>query len=198
VASLFYFVLARMSSKQRDFVLSDAAEYVEEACFYLAENKVSDTEIAKSFNLTPEQVKQAILSYRRKIARKKATFNEDTKDFWAKNFQESSGDERVTLVDDKGRYYHGWKSELANLSSEKIVELLVINKQYSDRHPLSEFSKGQAVIGYDPIVPLRNIRHTVSILEELLRKKEEKEEDTSVSSTENSNKKHSRSKRTGL
>jgi hypothetical protein len=178
--------------------LSDAAEYVEEACFYLAENKVPDKEIAKSFNLAPAQVKQAILSYRRKIERKKAIFDEDTKEFWAKNFQESSGDERVTLVDDKGRYYHGWKSELASLSSERIVELLVINKQYSDRHPLSEFSKGQAVIGYDPIVPLRNIRHTVSILEELLRKKEEEEEHSSVSSTKKDNKRQHRRKRTGL
>lgn len=174
--------------------MSDPAEYVEEACFYLAENKVKTGEIAKAFNLTLPQVKKAIVSYRKKIDQKKATFEEDTKDFWAKNFKESSGDERVTMVDDKGRYYHGWKSELENLSSEKIVELLVINKQYSDKHPLSEFSKGQSVIGYDPIVPLRNIRHTVSILEDLLRKKEGEGQQSISSKKKNNNGKEKQAK----
>jgi hypothetical protein len=154
-------------------------DYVEEACFYLSEQEIRKNEIAKAFNLTVEQVKSAVSSYKTKIEKGKAKYEEQAKEFWAKNYKESSGDERVTLVDDKGRYYHGWKSELEKLSSEKIVELLVINKQYSDKHPLSEFSKGQAVIGYDPIVPLRNIRRTVSMLEELLQKKEEIEEQKS-------------------
>jgi hypothetical protein len=174
--------------------MSDATEFVEEACFYLAENKVSKIEIAKAFSLTIPQVKNAIISYRKKIDKKKAKFDEDTRDFWTKNYKESSGDERVTMVDDKGRYYHGWKSELADLGSEKIVELLVINKQYSDKHPLSEFSKGQAVIGYDPIVPLRNIRHTVSILEELLQNKEGEERKSNSSNGKNDNKKRVRQK----
>ncbi|MDH2900278.1 MAG: hypothetical protein PXY39_04850 [archaeon] len=147
-------------------------DYVEEACFYLSEQKLGKKDIAEAFNLSLAQVESAILSYKTKIDKGKAKYESDAKEFWVKNYRESSGDERVTLVDDKGRYYHGWKSELENLSSEKIVELLVINKQYSDKHPLSEFSKGHAVIGYDPIVPLRNIRRTVSLLEELLEKKE--------------------------
>ncbi len=170
--------------------MSDPAEYVEEACFYLAENKIKTSEIAKAFNLTLPQVEKAIISYRKKIGQKKARFDDDTKEFWAKNFKESSGDERITMVDDKGRYYHGWKSELENLNSERIVELLVINKQYSDKHPLSEFSKGKAVIGYDPIVPLRDIRRTVSILEDLLRNKEG-EEQKSVSPNDKNERKRS-------
>lgn len=145
---------------------------MEEACFYLSEQKLGKKDIAEAFNLSLAQVESAILSYKTKIDKGIANYESDANEFWAKNYRESSGDERVTLVDDKGRYYHGWKTELENLSSEKIVELLVINKQYSDKHPLSEFSKGQAVIGYDPIVPLRNIRRTVSLLEELLEKKE--------------------------
>ncbi len=143
-------------------------DYVEEACFYLSENKIEKKEIASEFNLTVAQVVRAVTSYKRKIAQGKAEYEEDAKQFWAKNYKESSGDEKITLVDQKGRYYHGWKSELEKLSSEKIVELLVLNKEYSDKHPLSEFSKGQAVIGYDPLVPLRNIRRTVALLEEIL------------------------------
>lgn len=170
------FSILRRSTRpqnQKRYAMID--EYVEEACFYLRESKIGKREIARAFNLTLPQVSNAIGSYRKKIDQKKVRFDVETKEFWEKNYKESSGDERVTMVDDKGRYYHGWESELENLSSEKIVELLVINKQYSDRHPLSEFSKGEAVVGYDPIVPLRNIRRTVSILEELLQKKEEQE-----------------------
>ncbi len=149
-----------------------ATDYVEEGCFYLSEAMVSTPEIASSFNLSQEQVKNAIESFRKKIDSGSEKYEEDAKEFWAKSFKESSGDERITLVDDKGRYYHGWKSELEVLSSERIVELLVVNKQYSDKHPLSEFSKGQTIVGYDPLVPLRNIRRTVSLLEEILQKKE--------------------------
>ncbi|MGI0083455.1 MAG: hypothetical protein ACREBQ_00060 [Nitrososphaerales archaeon] len=147
-------------------------DYIEEACFYLSETKHGKKEIAFAFSLTPAQVTSAITSYRKKISQGKAKYEEDAKEFWAKNYKESSGDERITLVDEKGRYYHGWKSELEALTSEKMVELLVVNKQYSDKHPLSEFSKGHAVIGYDPHVPLRNIRRTVSLLEEMLVRKE--------------------------
>jgi hypothetical protein len=151
-------------------------DYVEEACFYLSEQKMQSRDIAGAFNMSVEQVENAVQSYRTKIEKGEVKYDEDAKEFWSKNYRESTGDERITLVDDKGRYYHGWKSELEKLDSEKIVELLVINKKYSDKHPLSEFSKGEAVIGYDPIVPLRNIRRTVALLEELLQKKEEEGE----------------------
>jgi hypothetical protein len=166
--------------------------YVEEACFYLSEGKVPKKDIARAFNLTPEQVDSAVKSYKKKIDTGKEKVDIDAKDFWTKNYRESSGDERITMVDDKGRYYHGWKSEVEKLSSEKIVELLVINKQYSDKHPLSEFSKSEAVIGYDPLVPLRDIRRTVSILEGLLENKEKEGNNRKVSRRgESSTKKNS-------
>jgi hypothetical protein len=149
------------------------AEYVEEACFYLSSLSLGKKEIASAFNLDESQVENAINSYKQKIDSGSAKFEEDAKEFWARSYKESSGDERITLVDDKGRYYHGWKSELESLSSEQIVELLVVNKQYSDKHPLSEFSKGGSIVGYDPLIPLRNIRRTVQFLEELLEKKEQ-------------------------
>jgi hypothetical protein len=154
-------------------------ESLEEACYYLSESKIDHKEIALALNLTEPQVGLAVRSYKKKIDQGQAKYERETKEFWIKNFRESSGDERITLVDEKGRYYHGWKSELENLGSEKIVELLVINKQYSDKHPLSEFTKGEAVIGYDPLVPLRNIRRTVTLLEKLLERKEKVEEEDS-------------------
>lgn len=150
-------------------------DYVEEACFYLTELKLPQADIAKEFNITQEQVKKAVSSYRSKIKSGKADFDDEVKDFWAKLLRENSGDEKITLVDDKGRYYHGWKSELEKMKTEELVELLVVNKQYSDRHPLSEFSKTQPVVGYDPIVPLRNIRHTVSIIDGILQNRVEEE-----------------------
>ncbi|MDG6999505.1 MAG: hypothetical protein JRN15_10365 [Nitrososphaerota archaeon] len=154
-------------------------EYVEEACFYLTQLKIEPTAIAREFNMTIEQVKNAVKRYKRKIESNKVTYDEEVRNFWARNMRESTGDEKITLVDDKGRFYHGWKSEIEKMSTENLVELLVVNKQYSDRHPLSEFSKTQAIVGYDPIVPLRNIRRTLSLIDEILQnraKDEEKEE----------------------
>ncbi|MDG6923279.1 MAG: hypothetical protein JRN67_08320, partial [Nitrososphaerota archaeon] len=58
---------------------------------------------------------------------------------------------------------------------EQLVTLLVVNKQYADRHPLSEFSKTQAVVGYDPLIPLRNIRRSISIIDATLQKRESEE-----------------------
>ena len=153
-------------------------DYIEEACFYLSESSLSSQEISKEFNLTTEQVNRAIESYRAKLHSGAVTYSEETRSFWSKNLRESSGDEKVTLVDEKGRYYHGWKSEIEKMSTEQLVELLVVNKKYSDRHPLSEFSKTQAVVGYDPLIPLRNIRRTVTIIDDLLQRREAQEDNT--------------------
>jgi len=147
-------------------------EFVEEACFYLSELEKPISEIGNDLNLSSDQVKEAIESYRKKIESGTLTYDEDAKDFWAKIRRENTGDEKITLVDDKGRYYHGWRTEIENMGTEELVELLVVNKKYSDRHPLSEFSKTQPVVGYDPIVPLRNIRRTILIIDEILQKRE--------------------------
>lgn len=151
-------------------------DYVSEACFYLTELGIANEEIGKQLNLSPEQVVQAVSSFKSKIDSGKATYDEEAKSFWAKNLRETSGDEKITLVDDKGRYYHGWKSEVEKMTTEQLVELLVVNKQYSDRHPLSEFSKTQPVVGYDPLIPLRNIRQTVSMIDKILQEREKTEQ----------------------
>ena len=154
-------------------------EYIEEACFYLLDLELSSLDIGKEFNMTSAQVERAAESYRTRIDSGTVGYDEETKAFWAKSLKESSGDEKITLVDEKGRYYHGWKSEIEKMSTEQLVELLVVNKQYSDRHPLSEFSKTQPVVGYDPLIPLRNIRRTVAIIDETLQKRENEELDQS-------------------
>jgi hypothetical protein len=147
-------------------------EYLQEACFYLAELEKPINEIASALNLTQDQVKQAIQQYREKISEGKISYDFDAKEFWGKQSRETGGDEWVTLVDEKGRYFHGWRSEIERMDTEQLVELLVVNKRYSDAHPLSQFSKTQPAVGYDPIIPLRNIRKAVSIIEEILQKRE--------------------------
>jgi hypothetical protein len=150
-----------------------AEDYVQEACFYLFRLGKSKDEIAKEFNMTAVEVEEAIGSYTRKIESEEVSFDEATQDFWARINQESSGDEKITLVDDKGKYYHGWRSEIEKLGTPELIELLVVNKKYSDQHPLSEFSKTQPVIGYDPIVPLRDIRRSVNLIDQILLKRED-------------------------
>jgi hypothetical protein len=150
-------------------------EYLEEACFYLFELNQTPELIASELSLTQNEVTQAIRDYRKKIDEGKQEYDEDAKEFWGKLQRESGGDEKITLVDDKGRYYHGWRSELEKMTTEQLVELLVVNKRYSDAHPLSSFSKTQPAVGYDPIVPLRNIRRTVSLIDGILQNRELRE-----------------------
>jgi hypothetical protein len=146
--------------------------YVEEACFYLSELRAPVSEIASQLELSEAEVDRAIGDYKKKIAQGKLAYDPEAREFWSKNRREGGGDERITLVDEKGRFYHGWKSEFEKMSVEQLFELLVVNKKYSDSHPLSEFSKTQPVVGYDPIIPLRNIRKAVVIIEGLLQKRE--------------------------
>ena len=155
-------------------------DYVEEACFYLSELKLSTADIGKEFNMTVDQVEKASSNYKAKIDSGNVNYDQEAKAFWLKNLRESSGDEKITLVDGMGRYYHGWKSEIKKMSTEELVNLLVVNKQYSDRHPLSEFSKTQPAIGYDPLIPLRNIRRTVLIIDETLQKRESEEDSSNT------------------
>jgi hypothetical protein len=154
---------------------SEEAEYLEEACFYLSEIEKPIKDIASELHLTEAQVDYAIREYREKIDRGKVAYDPEAKEFWSKLQKESGGDERITLVDEKGRYYHGWKSELEKMATEQLVELLVVNKKYSDAHPLSEFSKTQPAVGYDPIVPLRNIRRAVSLIDQLLQRRDQED-----------------------
>ncbi len=145
--------------------------YVEEACYYLTELKVKSQEIAKHLSISTDQVAYAVKQYKKKIGSGEVSFEEETEKFWSLILRENSGDEKITLVDEKGRYYHGWRTELEKLPTEDLVELLVVNKKYSDRHPLSEFSKSPPVVGYDPLVPLRNIRRTVSFIDKILQQR---------------------------
>ena len=154
---------------------SEEENYLEEACFYLSKGNKSSEEIASELNITVDQVSGAVRSYQKKIDDGKIAYDSEAQEFWGKIERESGGDERITLVDDKGRYYHGWKSEFEKMTTEQLVEFLVINKKYSDAHPLSSFSKTQPAVGYDPIVPLRNIRRAVIIIDDILQKREMKE-----------------------
>src|SRR5208282_5406335 len=110
--------------------------YVEEACYYLTELKLKPQEIAKQLNISTDQVTCAAKQYKERLASGELSFEEETKKFWSLILRENSGDEKITLVDEKGRYYHGWRTELTKLPTEDLVELLVVNKKYSDRHPL--------------------------------------------------------------
>ena len=159
-----------------------ASYYVEEACYYLTRLKLNPEEIGKQFNISPEQVANAVKQYEEKLSAGMVSLDENTQQFWSMLLRESAGDEKITLVDEKGRYYHGWRTELERLPTENLVELLVVNKGYSDKHPLSEFSKTQPIVGYDPLIPLRNIRKTVSLLDDILQKREanEKKEEHAV------------------
>jgi hypothetical protein len=146
-------------------------EYVEEACFYLKDLGSSSDEIGSQLNLTPSQVDEAVSRFKKRLNENTAKYDEEAKKFWAQSLRESSGDEKITLVDEKGRYYHGWKSELKKMTTEELAELYFVNKEYSDKHPLSEFSKSQPVVGYDPLIPLRNIRRSMSLIDEVLQKR---------------------------
>jgi len=148
-----------------------AGYYVEEACYYLYKLKLKAEDIGKQFNISAEQVANAVKEYEAKIAAGEISYEQETEKFWSTLLRENSGDEKVTLVDEKGRYYHGWRTELEQLPTENLVKLLVLNKDYSDKHPLSEFSKTQPAVGYDPLIPLRNIRRTVELIDEILQKR---------------------------
>lgn len=155
--------------------MDEEGQYLEEACFYLSELEKPVSEISSELNISEDEVNRLLKDYRRKIDEGKVSYDPEARQFWGKLSREGGGDERITLVDDKGRYYHGWKSEFEKMSTEQLVELLVVNKKYSDAHPLSSFSKTQPAVGYDPIVPLRNIRRAVTIIDGILQMREHQE-----------------------
>nr|MDG6922992.1 hypothetical protein [Nitrososphaerota archaeon] len=83
-------------------------DYLAEACYYLSDLKLSLSDIARELDLTPERVENAIKNYKSRIDSGRVHYDEDARDFWSKNLKEGLGEEKITLVDEKGRYYHGW------------------------------------------------------------------------------------------
>jgi hypothetical protein len=148
--------------------MSVDAPILEDACYYLRKLGASLEEIATQFGLTPGQVGELADRWSGKLARGEVKEDPVDLDFWRNVHREASGDQKLTLVDRDGHFYHGWRSQLEHADTATLLMLYEACREFVARHPELNFP---APVGYDPLAPARQVKAVVPVLQALLERR---------------------------
>jgi hypothetical protein len=147
---------------------------LEEACYFLKELGMTFGEIARKLEIDEGTARKNYESYSEKIPEIDATDFETSRKFWADLVNEEEGNVRVTLVDQLGRFYHGRKLDLQKMKTEELVQILFANKEYLEKNPMGIFLSAKVPPGYDPTSPLKEIKKSIGMIEDILLERESK------------------------
>ncbi len=145
---------------------------IEDGCYHLKELGLEFSEIAQIFGISEDAAKKKRESFARKLKSKQVEVTEFDKKFWEGILQETQGNDRVTLVDDKGRFYHGRRSELESADTKDLMALFDSGKEYLNTVPpmvLETLEKNKP--GYNPLSPIKQLKDSLKVLEEILSKR---------------------------
>lgn len=145
---------------------------IEDGCYYLKELGLEFSEIAQIFGMNEAAVKKKRESFARKLKSKEVEVTDFDRKFWKDILQETQGNDRVTLVDDKGGFYHGRRSELERAHTKDLMALFEYGKEYLNSVPpmvLETLEKDKP--GYNPLSPIKQLKDGLKVLEEILSKR---------------------------
>jgi hypothetical protein len=145
-------------------------EVLEEACYYLSRLGLTDEQIARHFEASPERVAELIESYSSRLRSGEVTSGALDSAFWEGVKREAEGDLRLTVVSEKG-FHHVWKTELQRLDGRNLMAIYESSKDFLGADPNQKFLDYAPPKGYDPLAIEREVRKAVAILGELLEDK---------------------------
>ena len=83
--------------------------------------------------------------------------------------QEARGNEKITLVDSEGEFYHGRRVDLEKAEAKDLIALFDFGKEYLNNiHPMVLESLEKNKPGYNPLSPIKQLRDGLKIVEEIL------------------------------
>ena len=144
-----------------------------DACYYLTRLGMSTDEIGDHLGINSRKVKKLANIFAKKLQSGEIQESPYEEGFWKDIMKESSGDFRLTLVDEKGHFYHGQSSELAGVDVKTLLGLLKNNQALVKQHPEIE---SKPPVGHDPLSPLREVKASIPRLEAILRRQLEAEQ----------------------
>ena len=142
-------------------------EILEEGCYYLSRLGLTDEQIARHFEASPERVAELVRSYSSKLKSGEVASGDFDRAFWEGVKKEAEGDLKLTVVSDKG-FHHLWKSELQRLDGRALMAIYESSRDFLGADSNQKFLDYPPPKGYDPLAMDREVRKAVGILEELL------------------------------
>lgn len=152
--------------------MGDIELAIEDGCYYLRELGMEFSEIGKIFEISEEEAKKRYKAFAKKLKGKGVIASAYDKKFWEDVIQEARGNERVTLVDKKGTFYHGRRADLEKADTKDLMALFDSAKEYLNNIPpmvLESLEKNKP--GYNPLSPIKQLKDGLKVIEEILSKR---------------------------
>ncbi|MCS4537606.1 MAG: hypothetical protein HYY67_01935 [Thaumarchaeota archaeon] len=152
--------------------MEDTELAVEDGCYYLRELGMNVGEISKLFEISEDDVRKKCKAFAKKLKSRQIIQSEFDKKFWEDVMQEARGNEKITLVDSKGEFYHGRRVDLEKAETKDLMALFDYGKEYLNNVPpmvLESLDKNKP--GYNPLSPIKQLKDGLKIVEEILSKR---------------------------
>ena len=152
--------------------MEDMELAVEDGCYYLRELGVDIVEISSLFEISENDVRKKCKAFAKKLKSKHIIASVFDKKFWGDVMQEARGNEKVTLVDSKGEFYHGRRVDLEKAETKDLMALFDYGKDYLNNIPpmvLESLDKNKP--GYNPLSPIKQLKDGLKIMENILSKR---------------------------
>lgn len=152
--------------------MEDTELAVEDGCYYLRELDMNVGEISKLFEISEDDVRKKCKAFAKKLKSRQIIQSEFDKKFWEDVMQEARGNEKITLVDSKGEFYHGRRVDLEKAETKDLMALFDYGKEYLNNVPpmvLENLDKNKP--GYNPLSPIKQLKDGLKIVEEILSKR---------------------------
>lgn len=147
-------------------------ESIQDGCYYLHKNGLTYDELANIFGIERKEAKEFVKKFKERIDRGQIQETAFDMSFWEDVINESREGSRITLVSAKGHFYHGRRSDLERMKTADLLALFEINKEFLMMVPqVALDTLKQHKIGYDPLIPIKQIQESVTIIESILGKR---------------------------
>ena len=145
---------------------------IEDGCYYLKEIGLDFKEIGNLFKISEEEARKRCRAFAKKLENKAVIVSPYDKKFWEEIIQESRGNEKATLVDDKGKFYHSRRADLEKADTRDLMALFEFGKEYLNTVPpmvLESLENDKP--GYNPLSPIKQLKDSLGLIEEILSKR---------------------------
>ena len=152
----------------------DMVPYLEEACYYLRKKGLSFPELSKALEISVSQATQLFEDYASKIAAGAVDESEVDRNLWEDIHSDSIGNEKITFARDDG-FYHCRRSDLELMESSALMSIFESSKKFLDFDMYKRYLHTKPPVGYDPMAMQRQIKRSIELIDEILKKRWEKD-----------------------
>jgi len=147
-------------------------ESIQDGCYYLHKFGLGYDELASIFDIEEREAKEFVKTFKQRIDSGQIQETAFDMSFWEDVINESREGLRVTLVSAEGQFYHGRRSDLERMKTAELLALFDINKDFLMMVPqVALDTLKQHKIGYNPLLPIKQVQESVTIIESILGKR---------------------------